>query len=185
MTLSTTEIWDEFGHILLSFISKRVAVPEDADDILQDVFIKIHSRIDTLQDSERLVPWLYQIARHTIIDYYRRRKPVIVLPELAVVEEDPFEEEPAAQLAAGLHEFLTCLPEKYQRAVTLSELEGLKQADVAERLGISLSGAKSRVQRGRQLLKEALLDCCHFEFDRRGSLSNYISRQECCVQCRS
>ena len=53
----------------------------------------------------------------------------------------------------------------------LAEIEGLPQQEVADRLGLSLSGAKSRIQRGRAMLKDALERCCRFEFDRRGNLA--------------
>jgi RNA polymerase sigma-70 factor, ECF subfamily len=183
MIPSVTDLWEEFSSTLLAFIRKRVDDPQDAEDILQEVFLKIHNRIETLQDQERLVPWLYQITRNTIIDHYRKQRALAELPEDLVEEPEPIESEPAAQLAAGLRSFMACLPPKYRQAVALTELEGLKQAELAQRLGLSVSGAKSQVQRGRQLLREALLDCCHFEFDRRGNLRDYIPRQEFCRQC--
>lgn len=180
MTPSTTEIWEEFGDSLRTFINRRVNDPDDVEDVFQDVFLKIHSRIDTLEDHSRLVAWLYQITRNTIIDHYRKRRPLSDLEETKIELDEDMEEEPAAQLASGLRNFMDCLPEKYRQAVVLTELEGLTQAQLAENLGLSLSGAKSRVQRGRELLRQALLDCCHFEFDRRGNLRDYSSRQDCC-----
>jgi len=62
------------------------------------------------------------------------------------------------------------LPEPYRKALVLTELEGLTQQELADKVGISLSGAKSWVQRGRQQLKEMLTECCAFEFDRRGGV---------------
>lgn len=185
MKPSTTEIWEEFSQTLLEFIRKRVNDPADAEDILQDVFIKIHTHIDSLQEDGRLVSWLYQITRNTIIDYYRTRRPALDLPETLAVYPEPVESEPEAQLAAGLRDFMGVLPDQYRQAIVLTDLEGLKQSDLADRLGLSLSGAKSRVQRGRQMLREALLECCHFEFDRRGNLVDYRSRPDCCSGCRN
>lgn len=77
-----------------------------------------------------------------------------------------------ADLAPSVRAFLACLPGKYRQALIMVEYQGLKQHEIAERLGISLSGAKSRVQRGREMIREALLDCCHFEFDRHGTYSS-------------
>ena len=62
------------------------------------------------------------------------------------------------------------LPDAYREAIVLTEFEGLTQKELADRLGISLSGAKSRVQRARGQLKQMLLGCCQFEFDRRGGI---------------
>jgi RNA polymerase sigma-70 factor (ECF subfamily) len=65
------------------------------------------------------------------------------------------------------------LPEPYSQALILTEYEGLSQKEMAERLGISFSGAKSRVQRARRKLRDLLLQCCHFELDRRAFLDYY------------
>lgn len=185
MTVSTEIVWERFSSRLLGFIRNRVADPHEADDLLQEVFLKIHTRADTLQDEERLTGWVFQIARNTIIDHYRARVPWVELDDAILnipQEESDFPAaDPEARLAAGLGEMLECIPEKYRLAVRMSELEGLRQDEVATRLGLSLSGAKSRVQRGRALLKQALLDCCHFEFDRRGRVMGYTSR--CCHTC--
>lgn len=184
MKSATAEIWEEFGDSLRDFIRRRVNDPQDAEDILQEVFLKIHAHIHTLQDNDRLVPWLYQVARNTLIDYYRKQRPMLEISEMYLDGAQQVDEDPAAQLAAGLRDFLACLPAEYRQALVLTELEGLKQAELAGRTGLSLSGAKSRVQRGREMLRQALLECCHFEFDRRRHIRDYIPRQDCCDQCR-
>ena len=179
----TAEIWGKFSHRFRSYIQRRVSNPEDAEDILQEVFVKIHTHVDSLQDDQRLVPWLYSITRNAVIDYYRQNRPGVELSEDLLDESELQEDDPAAQLARGLEEMLACLPEKYRQPLQLAELEGMKQKEVAGHLGLSLSGAKSRVQRGRILLRQALLDCCHFEFDRRGNILDYVPRQLCCQSC--
>jgi RNA polymerase sigma-70 factor (ECF subfamily) len=181
--LKTEDIWNEFSEELRRFILKRIADPADADDVLQDVFVKLHTRIDTLRESDRLAPWLYQIARNTIVDYYRARHQTVPVPETLAVVDEPAEGDPAARIASSLTGIVDCLPDKYRQAIVLSELQGVPQQQVAEHLGLSLSGAKSRVQRGRDLLRAALLDCCHFEFDRRGHMIDYTPRPDCCPHC--
>lgn len=189
MEYSTEQIWEEFSSALRSFISHRVSSPFQTEDILQDVFVKIHSNIDMLQESTKIRSWVYQIARNTIIDYYRKQK-----IELEDITEIPLEDEaainnindivdlePAQKVAAGLRGMIDELPEKYSQALYLVEIEGLSQVDLAKRLGISVSGAKSRVQRGRQLLKDILMKCCHFELDRYGKIINY--HPNCCCCC--
>ena len=74
MAVTTKTIWEEFRDSLKGFISARVQNKDDAEDILQDVFFKIHKKIDTLKDESRLPSWIYQITRHSIIDYYRSTK---------------------------------------------------------------------------------------------------------------
>jgi len=179
----TLQIWEKFGEEILNFIRKRVSSQEDAEDLRQEVFLRIHNKIDTLKNKERLIPWFYQITRNVIYDYYRRKQPQGSLPDLPYLFTDKFDEEPAQNITRSLIEFVACLPEKYREAITLTEIEGLKQSALAEKAGITLSNAKSRVQRGRALLKKALLDCCHLEFDPQGRLYNYIPRQICCKTC--
>lgn len=182
MTLTTTEIWEEFSQRLGGYIRKRVDDPQDADDLLQEVFLKIHTRLHTLEDQDRLLPWLYTITRNTILDYYRARRPNAPLPEDLAEDPEPLEAEPEARLAAGLQRMIqSCLPGDYQEALLLTEIEGMKQADLAERLGLSVSGAKSRVQRGRVLLHQALTECCQFHFDRTGQIVDYHPHAKDCA----
>jgi RNA polymerase sigma-70 factor (ECF subfamily) len=182
--MSTTEIWDRFSDQLRLFIYRRVTDRQDAEDLLQDVFLKIHSHIDSLHSEERLAPWVYQIARNTITDYYRNRKPTVELPDTLQAEQEEIEQDPISRLAFGVKGMIESLPEIYQQPLILSEIYGVKQAEVADHLGLSVSGAKSRIQRGKAMLKQSLLDCCHFEFDRRGSVIDYIPHQECCTRWR-
>lgn len=180
----TVDVWERFSVDLQQFIYRRVANRQDAEDLLQDVFLKIHSRINTLRDEDRLAAWVYQIARNTITDYYRRNDPLVDLPEILPEQRDENDEQDAiAQLSVGLYDMIASLPEIYRRPLIMSEIKGEKQAVVADQLGLTLSGAKSRIQRGRSMLKQSLLDCCHFEYDRRGGVIDYYPRQECCAQC--
>ena len=179
MTITTENVWREFSDRLRGFIARRAPV-DAVDDLLSDVFVKVHSRIDSLEDEERLGPWLYQITRNTITDHYRRRR--IDSAPLEGVDAAGSGEEPdaAERLAAGLQPMIEQLPDKYRTALVLTEFHGLTQAQMGEELGLSISGAKSRVQRAREMLKSELLACCHFEFDRRGRVIEYEARPRCC-----
>jgi RNA polymerase sigma-70 factor (ECF subfamily) len=185
VAVTTDTIWREFSGQLRSFVQRRGADSSAADDILQEVFIRVHTRLHTLKDTRRLAPWLYAITRNTLADYYRRAA-LPALPESLAAEENPAgrsgTESAESQIAGYLLTLVKCLPEGYRRAVELHELEGLKQEEVGRRLGLSVSGAKSRIQRGRRMLKDALLDCCHFEFDRLGHVVDYGRRQSCCAR---
>lgn len=181
MTLTTEAIYQEFASQLRRFIQKRVADPEAAEDILQEVFLRIHNRIDTLRSEQRLQSWVYRIARNAIVDHYRSAKPYTHLPEDPVGTFDENETDAASELAPSVRGFLQCLPEEYRLPLILTEYQGKTQQEVADQLGLSLSGAKSRVQRGREKLKDLLLDCCHFELDQAGRVIDYFPRQECCA----
>jgi RNA polymerase sigma-70 factor (ECF subfamily) len=182
MTLDTTTIWHQFSAPLRQFIANRVAQPQDVDDILQEVFIKIHRNLDTLVTETRLTAWLYRITRHAIIDYYRQRKPADDLPELTV--EPVVSDSDGQELAACLKPMLAGLPEKYRQALWLTEFEGLSQKALSEQLGLSFSGAKSRVQRARGRLQSLLESCCHLEFDRTGTIVDHQLKADGCAVCQ-
>jgi RNA polymerase sigma-70 factor, ECF subfamily len=174
-------LWDHFHTRLFRFISSRMPDDGDAEDILQEVFIRIHSNIGGVRDSQKLESWIYQIARNAMNDYYRRRKPAGEIPETIPTDDEPVEPDAAITLAASMREMVDALPEPYRQALVLTEYEGLSQVELATRLGISLSGAKSRVQRARQKIKDDLLSCCHFEFDRYGRVIDYWQHCCCCT----
>ena len=185
MTTALIEtLWETYCCRLLDFIRRRVGNEGDAEDLLQEVFLRVHRHLCCSPDWERPEAWFYQIARNLIIDYYRRRRDLTEIPDdLSEPESELFlaAENPEAELALSLKETLQALPENYRQALILTEYEGLSQQELADRLGISLSGAKSRVQRARQKLRSLLLECCHFELDRRGRVMDYYPRCACCT----
>lgn len=183
MNATLEHIWDEFAAKLGQFIRARVNNPATAEDILQDVFVKIQARLDQLKDPAKLQSWIYLIARNAIIDHYRARKEMVEVPETLVDETDAQSGE-AEELKAAFRRMLYNLPEPYREALVLTEFDGLTQQQLAEHMGISLSGAKSRVQRGREQLKQMLHECCTFEFDRRGKVIDCTPRARAkCAEC--
>jgi RNA polymerase sigma-70 factor (ECF subfamily) len=181
MVFDLEPIWEQFNTRLRKFIRGRVEDDAATEDILQEVFLRIHTHMETLFDSNRLESWIFQIARNAVIDHYRRRRELVDIPETVLAEDDLIEPDAADVLAASMREMVEALPEPYRQALILTEYDGLTQAELAERLGISLSGAKSRVQRARQRIKDELLACCHFEFDRYGRVIDYWQHCCCCA----
>ncbi len=179
MNATLESIYTDFHSKLHRFIAGRVSDPDTAEDILQDVYLKIHSKIGGLREEDRLESWIYQITRNAIIDYYRRARPQDELSESLAAPLDD-ESDAVSQLASSVKGILGCLDDKYREALELTELQGLSQVELATRLDITISGAKSRVQRAREKLKEAFLDCCHFEFDRMGGVVDYHPNCETC-----
>ena len=182
-TISSEAIWREFHTPLRAFIRRRVPDDQLADDLLQDVFLRIHSRIETLRDDTRLQAWIYQITRNAIADHYRAHPALAPLSDelpAPQLERDDL----AEQLAPGIRQMLMTLPAVYREAFILTEVNGMSQVELARRLGISVSGAKSRVQRARAHLKRLLLECCHFEFDHLGGVVDYYPRIDCCRRCK-
>lgn len=179
MNDNITHLWERYSQRLAAFIRSRVG-DDEADDILQEVFIRIHRHLCCQSEWEKPESWFYQIARNLIIDHYRRRRMLVEVPENLPAESDLPEDDPEATLALSLSELVHELPEPYRQALLLTEYQGLNQRELAESQGLSLSGAKSRVQRAREKLRDMLLNCCHFEFDRRGRIVDYYQRCCCC-----
>jgi RNA polymerase sigma-70 factor (ECF subfamily) len=169
---TTEEVWTGFNSRLRSYIAARSRNQHDAEDILQEVFVKVHRHLTTVDDDRRLASWLFRVTHNTIIDHYRRRVPIPVEQESNVPEPD---HHPVAerQLAPFLAVLIEDLPDRYREALTLSELGDTSQVELADRLGLSVSGAKSRVQRGRALLRKQLLQCCSVATDCRGRVMSF------------
>lgn len=183
MNATLEHIWREFAGKLGQFIRSRVTDPATAEDILQDVFVKIQKRLSSLQDPTKLERWIYFVARNAIIDYYRTRKQTVEVPETLPAEPDNHDGE-LEELKAAFRRMIYSLPDLQRDALVLTEFEGLTQQELADRQGISLSGAKSRVQRGRAQLKAMLDECCTFEFDRRGKVIGCEPRfKSGCQEC--
>jgi len=175
--------WNELALRLRPFIRRRVATEPDADDVLQETLLRMHRGLPALQDDDHLGPWMYRVARSAIGDHLRSRQrhPLparhagearLQRPD-AVDEAHPFAEDDdavAREVATYLSFFVALLPSPYREAITLTELEGRTQKEAAEMLGISLSGMKSRVQRGRERLRAMLEACCEVAVDARGKV---------------
>lgn len=192
LNFSAQDLWTQFHVPLHAFIRHRVSDAAAADDILQDVFVRIHTRINTLREHDKIQAWIYQIARNAIADYYRARHADLAVPSPfeeparfteAVIPSEAQQDDLAQELAPSVRAMIDALPADYREALILTDVQGMSQVELAQHLGISLSGAKSRVQRARAKVKQMLLDCCHFEFDRLGGVVNYYPRVDCCRQC--
>ena len=184
MNNKTEKIWKEFQAKLRQFILKRVSDKDVAEDILQEVFMKIHSHIQTLKDESKLQNWIYQITRNTIIDYYRSRKNITRASEILTVSKSSVDDD-INELTDCIRVLVNYLPKVYRQALILTVYQGLTQKDAGEKLGMSLSGAKSRVQRARKKLKAMLLKCCHNQLQRAGITIDYQSECSCCVKSKS
>jgi RNA polymerase sigma-70 factor (ECF subfamily) len=185
MALDTTAVWKEFNSALRSFILKRVHDEEIAEDILQDTFIKIHRNLGNLKDEGKLRQWLYQVTRNTIMDHFRSHRATEALPD--DVAEMPAEtdsgQDVSAELGPCVKALMERLPGKDREAIEMTEFKGLSQKEISERLEMSFSGAKSRVQRARTKLKKLLEECCSFDRDRHGNILDYEPRSDEAPEC--
>ncbi len=165
---SAGELWQDFGRLLGGFVRGCLPGEQDAEDVLQEVFLKIHREACSVKNPDKVQAWVYRIARNAVADFYRdrgRRPPGEVAVESAAesVADDTAPNDVHEEVLGWLVPMIDELPEKYGLALRLADVEGLPQREVAERLGLSLSGAKSRVQRARIQLGELLAECCQVE----------------------
>lgn len=173
--------WSDVAAKLKPFVARRVAA-DDVDDVLQDVLLRMHRGLGDLAEEQRFTGWMYTIARNAIADHgrSRARHPVAEPDDQLPAPEAEDDDRLAARLLAQcLTVFVARLPSPYREAVTLVELEGLTAREAAEAAGISLSGMKSRVQRGRAQLREMLERCCAIAVDARGKVTEVSLRPEC------
>ena len=188
--LGAEAVWQEFHARLLGFIARRVGDRDSAEDILQDVMLRIHRHAGELERSAAVGAWVHQITRNAIADHYRRASGRRERPsgidldrqQQLVLEDAPGELR--SELAACLGPLMERLPPLQRDALALTEMEGLTQARAAAQLGLSSSGMKSRVQRGRAQLKDLLTACCEIELDRRGGIRSYRPVRGTC-DCRT
>lgn len=177
MQRTVTQIWQEHHDKLLAFILKQVHQKEVAEDLLHDVFLKIRDKIGQLKDQEKLQSWMFQLTRNVIIDYFRKQAKQVD-PKWQAEESAQAEENRMSEAENWIGSYIQNLPENYRQAVVLYELEGKSIADIADRLQISYTNARARVQRGRQTLKKNLLDCCTFHVDAYGNIIDYERRKK-------
>jgi RNA polymerase sigma-70 factor (ECF subfamily) len=179
------QIWTELGATVRRFVASRVRDVHEADDITQDVMLKVHSHLAELPPAGNLPAWMIAIARNALIDHYRaksvREHADIDQIKLADddraaghdVDDDDDNQRALRELAPCIGRMIELLPEPYCQALKLTDIDGLTQQQLAERVGISLSGAKSRVQRARQQMRAMIERCCRIDLDARGNIMDY------------
>jgi RNA polymerase sigma-70 factor (ECF subfamily) len=184
---TATQVWAGVHKSLRSFICKRVNNEAEVEDLLQEVFLRVHRELPQLKEPERLLSWVFQIARHAVIDHYRSAERRRELPSGLVNDLTPEGKERSIEqenddakyeLAECLRPMVNRLSDEYREAITLVELHGLTHQEAAARLGLSVPGMKSRVQRGRRQLKQMLDDCCLIQLDRRRGVADYQLRPD-------
>jgi RNA polymerase sigma-70 factor, ECF subfamily len=185
--MEVTTIYKQFNSELLGYVRNKVRSKEDAEDILQNVFIRISSNVDKLTDGLKLKNWIFTITRNAIIDYYRvnaNKRKVAVSTELdenILGTEDP---DPTKGLDQCMNTMIQLLPDEYREIIMDSEIKGVKQKDLAEKYHIAYPSMRSRVQRGRERLKQLFYNCCHIETDNLGNIMEAKGRTDCAGPCQ-
>jgi len=178
--MTTKQVWISYSEDLKRFIISKVKDFTIADDILQDTFIKIHTKLHTLKDITKLKSWCFSIARNSMLDYWKASKQTF---EIANFEAE-------TQILENTHTEQDCLkgilknlPKKYRDPLFLADIKGLKQQEVAHQLNQSVSTTKSQIQRARKLIAQGFIDCCGFTINPEGNLIGEIQDKEDCKVC--
>jgi RNA polymerase sigma-70 factor (ECF subfamily) len=178
--MTTNEVWIKYSDDLKRFIISKVKDTAIADDILQDTFIKIHTKLHTLKDINRLKPWCFTVARNSILNYWKSTNKTF---EIANFESETTLKENIHTEKDCLRGILKNLPKLYRDPLFLSDIRGLKQQEVAKQLNQSLPTTKSQIQRARKLISQGFMDCCGFVLNKDGYLVGVIHEEEDCKVC--
>jgi len=140
---------------LTRWARRHASDPHAAEDLVQETLVQALARLDEVRDPGKLGGWLHRIAQRRLIDSYRRTRglevPLVAEPWVCPRAENAREPKRLEMLRTAVRR----LPPSLRRAVRLHYLEGRPVADVARRLGTTVSGVKSRLYRARRRLREA------------------------------
>jgi len=185
--MEVAAIYNQFHFELLGYVQSKIRSREDAEDVLQNVFIKISANVGALADEVKLKGWIFTITRNAIIDYYRANasnKRISVKEEIDDYTEELQDPDPTKGLDQCMSTMIALLPQEYRQIIIDSEIKGVKQKDLAVRYGIAYPSMRSRVQRGRERLKQLFYNCCHIETDRRGNVIDAQGKTNCDGPCK-
>ena len=174
--MTFNKIWNQHKGHLLNFIKIKIDDAHIAEDILQEVSIKLLNNINRKIEIKNYKNWLFQVTRNTIADYYRENKKHSELP----LNQSEINTNSSA-CVCDLSGFViqTYLPEKYSRPLYLSDIEQKSQQEIAQILNLSLTATKSRIQRGRKKLKELVSKCIDISYNNKGQVSDFQLKNNC------
>lgn len=171
-------LWLEHKAALRNYILKRVKDEDLTNDILQEVLLKVYGFCLSGSGIKNVGSWLYQIAHNTMIDHFRKEsRKGKISKEIELAEED--ENLAFSEAVEYILPLINFLPPEYAVPLKMSDLDGMKQAEIAKKLNLSLSATKSRIQRARSLLKAEFVLCCNFETDSSGGLMSFKIKDSC------
>ena len=188
--LETEAVWRDFHGRVRAYVGRRVRRPEEAEDVVQRIFLEVHRGLPRLRQPERLLPWLLRVASNAVIDHYRspaRRREVAAgaWSDLDEIQGDAgtgagTADPDGMDAAHCLRPVVASLGPRDREAIETIDLRRTSLKAAAAVMGLSLPAMKARVQRARRRLKAALLECCEFVLDGRGGVIDCASRDHVC-----
>ena len=178
--MTTQQVWTQYSDDVRRFIISKVKNTTIADDILQDTFIKVHTKLHSLKDITKLKSWIFSIARNSTMDYFKSTNQTFELASFETQTQIETEQHTEKDCLRGI---LQSLPKKYRNPLFLSDIKGLKQHEIATQLNQSLPTTKSQIQRARKLIAKGFIACCGFVLNDNGKLVGEIQDKDDCKVC--
>ena len=180
--LSIEDVWDEYRASVRAFLHSKISDPDEVDDLLQEILIKTYQNLRSLRSEKSIKAWLFRIAHHTIVDFYRKRSKAgaVIAEDLWIGEQN---HQVRQELSQCVGPFIRALPRETAELLTDIELKGRSQREYASTHGISYSTLKSRVQKGRRQLRGLFQDCCHLSLDKNGAIIDFDPKSGKCKNC--
>ncbi len=178
--MTTQNLWKLYAVDLKHFIFSKVKDDNATEDLLQETFIKVHTKLHLLKDKSKVKAWMFTIARYTVLDYFRMHKISYEISDEDMVFEDPKLEHTKEDCLRGI---IKSLPKKYRDPLFLSDIKGMKQAEISQQLKLPLPTIKSQIQRARKLIAQGFMDCCDFKMNDNGYLIGEVKDKAECKMC--
>ncbi len=178
MKFDIQDIWEDYRISIKIFLHSKISNHSDAEDLLQEIFIRMYKNIDSVKTKGSLKSWIFQVANHVIVDYYREKakfKYSKFEDKESNVKIDPYE-----NLSDCIAPFIKKLPKESRKLLTAIELNGISQIDYAKELNINYSTLKSQVKKSRLQLQDIFKKCCNFSFDGKGHIIDFSPKRPCC-----
>lgn len=179
--MTTSTVWQTYSTDLKRFIFNKLKDEQATNDVLQEVFVKVHLKLHALHDQDKIKPWLYAIAKNQTLDYLSKQTRHIKIPSAELEDaSDGAKQHTANDCLLGI---LKSLPEKYRNPITLYDVKGKKQQTIANELQLPLPTVKSLIQRARKMVVKGYMDCCDFTLNKNGKLVGEIKEKQFCKVC--
>lgn len=173
------EVVQEFYNYLRSYILGKVKHKSLADDIVQEVMIKLIETHQKSKDIKNIKAWLFQVSRNTIYDYYKKHQLEFNLENDWNLEEDQDSELSKIMVSDYVIPMIEMLPKDDAIPLMLSDIDKIPQKDIAKQLNLELSATKMRIQRARTKLRALFVECCHLEYDKQGNFIGCTIKESC------
>jgi len=170
------DIVQEFYTYLKAYVIKKVGDEHVAEDIVQDVMLKLVESHEKSTEIENIKAWLFQVSRNTIYDYYKKSRIELEVGESLEEDDDPFSKIVVSDYIIPM---IKLLPTEYGRPLMLSDIDNIPQKDIAKHLGLGVSATKMRIQRGRKKLHNLFIECCNIEYDKNGNFIGCTIKNSC------